>query len=266
MRAVRRLALPLYVAAFFVFLLAPIAIVVAAAFNSGTYLTFPPEGFSLKWFQNFFESRPFMRALSYSLRLGLAVTVVATVLGTLAALFVVRHAPRLREFLRVVFIAPLAFPSILTGIALLIYFYAIGVGTRNGVAMFVGHVLVCMPFVFISVSSVLVRFERVLEEASRSLGASPWTTFRRVTLPLIKGGVVSGAVLSFITSFDQFPISLLLKGVGTTPLPIQLFDYLRFSFDPTAAAASTVSVLITVVAVVLTERFVGLGALYGGDR
>lgn len=263
MRTFARLALPTFVVLFFAFLLAPIVIVVAAAFNSGTYLTFPPEGFSTRWFQNFFDSRPFMRALSYSLRLALAVTFVATVLGTLASLFVVRHAPRLREFLRVLFVAPLAFPSILTGIALLIYFYAIGVGTRNGAALFVGHVLVCMPFVFISVSSVLVRFERVLEEASRSLGAGPWTTFRRVTLPLIKGGVVSGAVLSFITSFDQFPISLLLAGVGTTTLPIQLFDYLRFSFDPTAAAASTVSVLITVVAVVLTERFVGLGALYG---
>jgi putative spermidine/putrescine transport system permease protein len=84
-----------------------------------------------------------------------------------------------------------------------------------------------------------------------------------VTLPLIKGGVVSGAVLAFITSFDQFPISLLLKGVGTTPLPIQLFDYLRFSFDPTAAAASTVSVLIAVLAVIMTERLVGLGSIYG---
>jgi putative spermidine/putrescine transport system permease protein len=124
---------------------------------------------------------------------------------------------------------------------------------------------VCVPFVFISVTSVLVRFDRALEEASRSLGAGPLTTFRRVTLPLIKGGVVSGAVLSFITSFDQFPISLLLSGVGTSTLPVQLFDYLRFSFDPTAAAASTVSVLITVFAVILTERFVGLGALYG-DR
>ena len=250
----------------FAFLLAPIAIVVLAAFNAGEYLTFPPQGFSLRWFENFFASRSFMRALSYSLRLALGVTLVATVLGTLASLYVVRHAARARAFLRVLFVSPLAFPSILTGIALLIYFYALGVGTRGGIALFVGHVLVSTPFVFISVSAVLVRFDTALEEASRSLGAGPFTTFLRITLPIIKGGVVSGAVLAFITSFDQFPISLLLKGVGTTPLPIQLFDYLRFSFDPTAAAASTVSVAIAVAAVILTERLVGLGSIYGDSR
>ncbi|MFO7543917.1 MAG: ABC transporter permease [Trueperaceae bacterium] len=261
-----RSVLPWVVGIVLTFLLAPIVIVVLAAFNAGEYLTFPPQGFSLRWFENFFGSRAFMRALSYSLRLALSVTAVATVLGTLGSLFVVRHAQRTREFLRVLFVAPLAFPSILTGIALLIYFYAVGVGTRGGIGLFVGHVLVCMPFVFISVTTVLVRFDTSLEEASRSLGGGSVTTFRRVTLPLIKGGVVSGAVLSFITSFDQFPISLLLKGIGTTPLPIQLFDYLRFSFDPTAAAASTVSVLIAVVAVVLTERLVGLGSIYGDRR
>ncbi|MEX2542074.1 MAG: ABC transporter permease [Trueperaceae bacterium] len=261
-----RLLFPAFVTLMFAFLLAPIVIVVLAAFNSGEYLTFPPEGFSLRWFENFFQNRPFMRALGFSLRLALWVTFVATVLGTLASLFVVRHARRLRDFLRVLFVAPLAFPSILTGIALLIYFYAIGVGTSGGFALGVGHVLVCTPFVFISVTSVLVRFDSSIEEASRSLGAGPFTTFRRITLPMIKGGVVSGAVLAFITSFDQFPISLLLSGIGTTTLPVQLFDYLRFSFDPTAAAASTVSVAITVLAVILTERFVGLGSVYGEKR
>lgn len=266
MAGVSRFILPTFVALTFAFLLAPIIIVVLAAFNAGEYLTFPPQGLSLRWFENFFASKPFMDALGYSLRLALWVTFVATVLGTLASLFVVRHARRLKDFLRVLFVAPLAFPSILTGIALLIYFYAIGIGTRGGISLAVGHVLVSTPFVFISVSSVLVRFDTSIEEASRSLGAGPLTTFRRITLPIIKGGVVSGAVLAFITSFDQFPISLLLSGIGTTTLPVQLFDYLRFSFDPTAAAASTVSVAITVLAVLLTERFVGLGSVYGEKK
>lgn len=258
--------LPAIVVLTLAFLLAPIVIVVLAAFNAGEYLTFPPQGFSTRWFENFFTSRPFMRALGFSLRLGLGVTAVATVFGTMAALFLVRNSGRTRDSLRVLFVSPLAFPSILTGIALLIFFYALGVGTRGGNALFVGHVLVSMPFVFISVSAVLVRFDSSIEEASRSLGANAFTTFFRITLPLIKGGVVSGAVLAFITSFDQFPISLLLKSIGTTPLPIQLFDYLRFSFDPTAAAASTVSVLITVIAVILTERLIGLGSIYGDSR
>ena len=119
---------------------------------------------------------------------------------------------------------------------------------------------------FLTVSAVLYNFDRSLEEAARSLGAGAFTTFRRVTLPIIKGGVISGAVFAFITSFDQFPISLLLSGVGTTTLPIQVFDYLRFSFDPTAAAVGTVNILITLGVVILTERLVGLESLYWGGR
>jgi len=113
---------------------------------------------------------------------------------------------------------------------------------------------------------VLYNFDRSLEEAARSLGAGSATAFRRITLPIIKGGVIAGAVFSFITSFDQFPISLLLSGVGTTPLPIQIFDYLRFSFDPTAAAVGTVNILITLGVVIITERLVGLESLYLGGR
>jgi putative spermidine/putrescine transport system permease protein len=131
-------------------------------------------------------------------------------------------------------------------------------------AMFIGHTLVALPYVFLTVSAVLVVFDRSLEEAARSLGAGPLTSFARITLPLIKGGVISGALFAFITSFDQFPISLLLVSVGNTPLPIQLFDYLRFSFDPAAAAVSTVSVLMSVAIVLLVDRLVGLQAVTWG--
>jgi putative spermidine/putrescine transport system permease protein len=134
------------------------------------------------------------------------------------------------------------------------------------VGLIIGHTLVCLPYVFLTVSTVLVGFNRSLEEAARNLGAGPWTTFYRVTLPIIKGGMISGGVFAFITSFDQFPISLLLAGVGSTPLPMQLFDYLRFSFDPTAAAVSTISIVMTVVVVLITERLVGLESLYWGGR
>jgi len=121
--------------------------------------------------------------------------------------------------------------------------------------------------VFLTVTTMLVTFDRSLEEAARSLGANSFTTFRRVTLPLIKGGLISGALFAFITSFDQFPISLLLTSVGNTTLPIQLFDYLRFSFDPTAAAVSTVSVLMSIGIVVLIHRLVGLESIaWGGPR
>jgi putative spermidine/putrescine transport system permease protein len=250
----------------YIFLVAPIVIVVLAAFNSGEYLRFPPEGFSVRWFVNFAQSRSFVRAFSFSLRLASMVTVLATVIGTGAALYVVRYSRRFRDLLRILLITPLVFPAILTGIALLIFFYAVGIGTKGSLGLLIGHTLVSLPYVFLTVSTVLVGFDRSLEEAARNLGASPFTTFRRITLPVIKGGIVSGAVFAFIISFDQFAISLLLTGVGTTTLPIQLFDYLRFSFDPTAAAVSTVSIGLTIVAILITERFVGLESLYIGGR
>ena len=249
----------------YVFLLAPIAIVVIASLNAGRFLVFPPEGLSLQWYAKFARSGPFVRSFFFSLRLAAVTTAISTVIGTAAALYVVRRARR-SSLLRMLLVAPLQLPGIMTALALLIFYYAVGLGGSSYTGLLVGHVLVCMPYVFLTVSAVLYNFDRSLEEAARSLGAGPFTTFRRVTLPIIKGGVISGAVFAFITSFDQFPISLLLSGVGTTTLPIQVFDYLRFSFDPTAAAVGTINILITLGVVILTERLVGLESLYWGGR
>ncbi|MDF3037568.1 MAG: ydcV 8 [Thermomicrobiales bacterium] len=250
------------VALLYLFLLAPIVIVVIAAFNAGEYLQFPPDGFSLRWFQSLAASEPFIDAFLFSLRLAAVVTVLSTVIGTAAALYLTRYSRRFRGLLRLLIISPLPVPAILTGIALLIFFYATDISTNGFVNLALGHIVVTIPYVFLTVSTVLVGFDRSLEEAARSLGAGPWTTFRRVTLPILKSGIVSGAVFAFIISFDQFPISLLLAGVGSTPLPVQLFDYLRFSFDPTAAAVSTVTIVMTVIVVLVTERLVGLESLY----
>ncbi|MDR7495048.1 MAG: ABC transporter permease [Armatimonadota bacterium] len=253
--------LSLAVTGVYLFLIVPIVIVILAALNAGNYLAFPPQGFSLRWFIRAAETEPFLRSFLFSLKLAGWVTVLSTVLGTMAALYVVRHAARFRDLLRLAIVAPLQFPAILTGIALLIFFLATGIGTRGMRALLIGHTLVSLPYVFLTVSAVLAGFDRSLEEAARSLGAGPLTTFRRITLPLIKGAVISGALFAFITSFDQFPISLLLVSVGNTTLPIQLFDYLRFSFDPAAAAVSTVSVLMSVAIVLIVDRLVGLQAV-----
>ena len=256
--------LSLLVTLIYLFLIVPIVIVILAALNAGNYLAFPPQGLSLRWFIRAAETTPFVRSFLFSLKLAGWVTAVSTVLGTMAALYIVRHSRRFRDGLQIAILAPLQFPAILTGIALLIFFLATGLGTRGMRAMFIGHTLVALPYVFLTVSAVLVVFDRSLEEAARSLGAGPLASFSRITLPLIKGGVISGALFAFITSFDQFPISLLLVSVGNTPLPIQLFDYLRFSFDPAAAAVSTVSVLMSVAIVLLVDRLVGLQAVSWG--
>lgn len=258
----------------YVFLLTPLVIVVLASFNSGEFLTFPPEGFSLRWYVSFFDSESFMGSLFYSLKVAIVCTIFSTVLGTTVALYVVRFSGRWREHLRLLILLPLLLPEILTAIALLFFYYNFDAAMRAlGLDMFVGlfrnsmfglligHVLITLPFVFLGISSSLYNFDMAMEEAARSLGAGRFTTFRRVTLPIIKPGIIAGSLLCFIISFDLFSISLLLKGIGVATLPIQLFDYVRWDYDPTAAAVATVSILITLVAIGLTEKLVGLRSL-----
>jgi putative spermidine/putrescine transport system permease protein len=249
-----------FVIAAYCFLLLPLVIVVLASFNAGELLTFPPQGFSLRWYSHFFSSTPFMTSLYFSLRLAAVAMVLSTLLGTAAALYVVRFAGKWRDVLRLLIVAPLLLPEVLSAVALLFFFYSIGLGKTIG-ALVVGHVLITLPFVFLAVSSVLYNFDVSLEEAARSLGANKFTTFRRITLPIIKPGVISGGLLAFIVSFDLFAVSLLLKGIGVETLPIQLFDYVTWDFDPTAAAVSTVSIAMTLILVLLMEKLVGLRSL-----
>ncbi|MBU2961118.1 ABC transporter permease [Citreicella sp. C3M06] len=241
----------------YVFLIAPIAVVVLASFNAGNFLTFPPQGLSLRWFWTFLQNDVFINAILYSAILAACATAVSLVVGTMAALYFVRHARREAELVRIGVLLPLILPEILTAIALLFFFYEIGIGTEHKIALFTGHVLMTLPFVFLNVVTSLQSRDDAAELAARTLGASRYTAFRRITLPLIAPGVATGAVFAFIISFDTFGISFILKGSGSAPLPIQLYDYLRFNFTPEAAAVSTVSIIMTVLLLGLADLVFG---------
>ena len=221
-----------FISLVYVFLLTPLVIVVLVSFNSGEFLTFPPEGFSLRWYVSFFDSVSFMGSLYYSFKLAIICTFISTILGTTVALYIVRFSGRWREHLRLLILLPLLLPEILTAIALLFFYYNFDAAMRAlGLDMFVGlfrnsmfglligHVLITLPFVFLGISSSLYNFDMAIEEAARSLGAGRFTTFRRVTLPIIKPGIIAGSLLCFIISFDLFAISLLLKGIGVAHGP-----------------------------------------------
>ncbi len=148
-------------------------------------------------------------------------------------------------------------PAILTGFALFQLAMVLGIG-RNLWILLAGHCVVAVPYVLRTVLAVLAQADAALEEAARGLGASPSVAFREVTLPLIRPGVIAGALFAFIISFDQFPVSLFLVSPGAETLPIAMFNYLRFDFDGTIAAASTVSILLAVLLVLGIERTIGL--------
>ncbi|MCD2172501.1 ABC transporter permease [Rhizobium sp. C4] len=242
----------------YAFLLAPIVVVVLASFNSGAFLTFPPQGLSLRWYVVFFHNEVFWRAIKTSLWIAAVTTVISSIIGTMAAIYHVQFAGKLKETVRVAMMAPLLLPEVLTAIALLFFVYTIGIGTQTVLPLIIGHVLITLPFVFINVSASLESYDVSWTMAARSLGAGPFTRFWRIMLPLIKPGVIGGALFAFIISFDVFTISFMLKSVGMSTLPIQLYDYLRTNFTPEAAAVSSLSVFLTLLVVVVTEKFLGL--------
>jgi len=250
--------LTVYCLIIYAFLLAPIAVVVIASFNSGAFLTFPPQGYSFRWYVVFFNNEVFMRAIRTSLFIAAITMVISGVIGTMAAMFYVSHAGRLKETVRVAMLAPLLLPEVLTAIALLFFVYSVGIGTQTMFGMVVGHVLITLPFVFINVSASMESYDPSWSMAAQSLGAGRFTRFRRIMLPLIKPGVIGGCLFAFIISFDIFTISFLLKGVGMSTLPIQLFDYLRTNFTPEAAAVSTCSIVLTLAVVIISEKVLGL--------
>ncbi len=239
------------------FLLLPVAIVLCFAVNPEPFLAFPPSGLSLRWFVKFFTSRDFMAAFWLSLGLGVATVLVAGTIGTMAALALARGRFRGRAALVQIFLSPIVLPTILTGFALFQLAMVAGVG-RNTWILLAGHLVVATPYVLRTVLAVLAHFDRSLEEAARGLGASPAAAFREVTLPLIRPGVIAGALFAFIVSFDQFPVSLFLVSPGQETLPIAMFNYLRFDFDGTIAAASCVSILLAITLVLGIERTIGL--------
>ena len=254
----------LYVVAVYAFLMLPIVIIALMSLSAGEVLAFPPQGISLRWFVAVFQNEAFLRAMGISLALASAATVISCTIGVSAALYVVLHATRAREGLRMLLMLPLMLPEILTAIALLFFLYATGIGTKTVFGLVIGHVLVTLPYVFTNVASSLYNQDASLEPAARSLGATPWMAFIRITLPLIKPGLITGGLFAFVISFDLFNMSLLLKGIGMTTLPLQLFDYLRYDFDPAAAAVSTLSLMLTLFVVMVVDRTVGLRSLRFG--
>jgi putative spermidine/putrescine transport system permease protein len=212
---------------------------------------------SPRWFQKFFASRDFMSAIQLSLTVAAVVAAIATVLGATAALALARGRLPGARLLTATFLSPLMLPAILTGLALFQLYMLLDIG-RPLWGLVAGHVLIAIPYVVRTTLAVLHNFDRGLEEAARNLGASPARTFFEVTLPLIRPGVLAGGIFAFIVSFDQFPVSLFLVSPGHETLPITLFNYLKYDLDGTIAAASMVSILLSVAVVLVLDRTVGL--------
>ena len=226
-------------------LVLPVLIVVPTSFSDSAFLTFPPKEWSLRWFQNYFESPDWRASTIASLRVAVLVTLLSVVLGTAAALGLVRGRVRFKAAISGLVIAPLIVPYVIVGLA--VYAVALDLGlTETTLGFVLVHTALAVPYVVVSVAAALASFDRRLEQAAMSLGASPSVTFLKVTLPLIAPSVASGALFSFITSWDEVVVSLFLSGPEVTTLPVRMWSGVRVQIDPTVAAISTMLLLITI--------------------
>jgi putative spermidine/putrescine transport system permease protein len=248
----------------FVVMLLPVVIVVLAGLNAGEYLTFPPQGLSLRWVIAFLASQSLRTSYLLSLTVAFVVMLLSTTLGTMAALFLTRVKFPGRSLMRAYFLAPLMLPGLVLGLALYVFYVVTNLGlARTLPGMVIGHVLVTVPYVIGTVSAALYNFDLALEDAARSLGAGPLRAFRAITLPIISPGILAGSIFAFIVSFGQFDISLFLSTPNITPLPIAIYNSLRYKFEPTAAAAGVFAIALVVLSMLLTNRLTNLAKFAG---
>lgn len=244
-------------------LLVPVVIVVLAGLNAGDYLTFPPQGLSLRWIKAFLSSPTFVPAYIFSFGLAAVTTACSTILGTAAALYLTRSESRLVGVMRGFFMLPIVLPGVVLGLALYVFFASqVPVLKGSFFALLVGHVLVTSPFVIATVSASLVGFDRSLEEAARSLGATAWQAFMQITFRIVSPGIAAGALFAFIISFGQFEVTLFLSVPNQQPLPVAMYISLRYAFEPIAAAAGIFAIALVVVSTVATARLVNLRRLF----
>jgi putative spermidine/putrescine transport system permease protein len=258
-----------FVALVFVFLLLPIAMVVLTSFSDGAVLKFPPTQFTLRWYQNI--SGEFIAALKVSLIVSTGTTIIATVVGTMAALALVRGRFPGRTAMSAFCLSPLMVPTLVIGVAGFQFANTVWdvthfslLGTIPGLIL--GQSAFTIPFVIRAAVAGQAHFDTAIEEAALNLGATPWQTFWRVTLPILLPGVVSGAVFAFVMSFDDVPVALFMGGGDVMTFPVKIYTSIEFSFDADLMAISTLVVGASLAVMVVLDRLIGVDKFFGAAR
>jgi putative spermidine/putrescine transport system permease protein len=239
-----RLVLWLFTSIVLFYLILPILIVIPTSFNASPYMDFPPRAWSTHWYRNFFSSHQWTDAAWLSVRVGLVVMVASTVLGTLAALAIVRGRFRGRRWLEYFLLSPMVVPVIVFAIGLYFLFSRLHL-VGKPLALYLGHAVLATPIVIVIVASALRNNDRTIEYAARSLGAGYLRTLWEVTIPMIRPAVLSGAAFAFLASFDEVVIAIFLGGPATTTLPKRMWDNVRNEIDPTLTAVSSLLVFVS---------------------
>jgi putative spermidine/putrescine transport system permease protein len=245
-----------------VFEMAPLLVTLAISFSNGPFATFPPNGVTLRWYAKLLGSQEFLEAAILSIGLAVTSTVSSLLLGVPAAFALDRGRFRGRAFFHGLLLSPLVFPVLITGLALLqsSTWSGMRVATVN---MFFGYTLVALPYVVRTVSASLQLADRSLEEAARTLGATPLSAFRRVTVPQILPGIIAGAMFSFMMGLDNYTVAMWFSDAQVSPLPILMMQSMTRVFDPSISAMAGMMILVGAIVIILMEKFIGIRRAMG---
>ena len=241
---------------------APVLVVVAESFTATDYVVFPPIGLSVKWYVEFLKRPEFVDSLVVSTITAVAACVLATALGLGVAIVLFRGRFPGRAGLGALFMAPLSQPGIIHGLGLLQLLAREGIA-RNMFTLVLAHVVITTPFAIRFITVALAGVDRRMEQAAASLGAPPFSVFYRVTLPLLRPGLVAAAVFTLIVSFDEVGVSLFIASPQATTLPVRIFVFVAENYNPLVTAVSSLLILAALVGLVIIERFMGVGRLFG---
>lgn len=242
------------------YLILPLVVVIGASLTATKFLAFPPQGITLDWYAVVLNDPTYVRSFAVSAVLALVATAAAILIALPAAIAIARYDFRGKAALSALLLSPLVLPHIVIGAALLQYGASIGL-VRNFAALLVGHVVIVTPFVLRSLLPQFSHEQLSLEEASRDLGAGAWATFVHVTLPQIRAGLVSGAIFAFITSFINVELSIFNTTSDLNTIPVQLFNYVQYSVDPSIAAIASLTIIAAAIAIILIDWLIGLDFL-----
>ena len=262
-RLIGRVALLVAAAVGYAIILTPLLFVCWLSFFANEIVTFPPQGYTLRWFAHVFDQNNFVSGFLTSLQVGVAAMIGGLVLGIPASLVLARRRFAGREALNTLLLLPLVVPGIVAGTAIYVFQIEIELatelpllGSRAGLVL--AHIMITIPWTVRLLTASLAGVDRSIEEAAQNLGATPVGTFWRVTLPAIKPGIVAAALFSFIVSFGNLEMTLFLVAPGETTLPIAILQYLQWRIDPTIAAVSLLQIALIAAGMLLSDRYVKL--------
>ena len=245
-----------------IFSVSPVLVIVLESFTATDYITFPPQGYSFKWYLEIAKRSEFIDSAIVSLVVALASCLISTVIGTMVAIAIDRKNFFGKSFVLALFMSPLSLPGLIFGLALLQFLAGNGL-PRNIYTLTIAHIVLTTPFAIRFISVSMLGIDPNVEKAAKSLGANGLRTFWYVTLPLIRPGIAASLVFIFILSFDEVAASLFISSPNAMTLPVRIYVYIDQNYDPLVTSVSSLLVLVAAIALVIIEKTVGMGRLFG---